>query len=82
MAGSDLWDLSRLFHDKANRLMTAWNCACIKFQYSPLGKRDYRLISQITTQVYRKPESAPMAQPRTLYGSTWQDFVSLELEWR
>jgi hypothetical protein len=62
--------------------MTTWSRAYIKFQYSPLGKPDYRVISQVTTQVYGKTESAAMAQLKKLYGRTWQDFVILELEWK
>ena len=60
--------------------MTIWNLAYIKFQYSPHSKPDYRLISQVSTQVHGKSESAAMAQLRKLYGRTLQDFVILKLD--
>ncbi len=60
--------------------MTTWNLAHIKFQYSPHNKPDYRVISEVTTQVYGKSESAAMAQLRKLYGRTLQDFVILKLD--
>jgi len=61
--------------------MTTWHRARIKFQYPPKQDTSHRVITSVTTQVYRNTESAVLQKLKEMYRS-WTDFVIIKIDWQ
>ena len=61
--------------------MSNWNRATIKFSYTPKSDPSHHVISQVTTLVYGRSESAALEALRDKFDS-WDNFVILDIDWK